>query len=128
MHKELVISAIIIISVIIVNIISQNYTIKEMENIIIYIDEIKEDIKSQKNTEEVKNNYDKMYKEWRNKFNIFAYYIEHDELEKVELELVTLKSYIETNYKEDAISNADRAKFLIRHIEEKNKFNLKNVF
>lgn len=128
MHKELVISAIIIISVIIVNIISQNYTIKEMENIIIYIDEIKEDIKSEKNTEEVKNNYDKMYKEWRNKFNIFAYYIEHDELEKVELELVTLKSYIETNYKEDAISNADRAKFLIRHIEEKNKFNLKNVF
>lgn len=128
MHKELVISAIIIISVIIVNIISQNYTTKEMEKIIIYIDEIKEEIRSQKNTEEVKNNYDKMYKEWRNKFNIFAYYIEHDELEKVELELVTLKSYIETNYKEDAISNADRAKFLIRHIEEKNKFNLKNVF
>lgn len=128
MHKELVISAIIIISVIILNIISQNYTTKEMENIIFYIDEIKEEIRSQKNTEEVKNNYDKMYKEWRNKFNIFAYYIEHDELEKVELELVTLKSYIETNYKEDAISNADRAKFLIRHIEEKNKFNLKNVF
>lgn len=128
MHKELVISAIIIISVIIVNIISQNYTTKEMDNIIIYIDEIKAEIRSQKNTEEVKNNYDKMYKEWRNKFNIFAYYIEHDELEKVELELVTLKSYIETNYKEDAISNADRAKFLIRHIEEKNKFNLKNVF
>lgn len=128
MHKELVISAIIIISVIIVNIISQNYTMKKMENIIIYIDEIKEDIRSQKNTEEIENKYDKMYKEWRNKYNIFAYYIEHDELEKVELELVTLKSYIETNYKEDAISNADRAKFLIRHIEEKNKFNLKNVF
>lgn len=128
MHKEIFISILVIIIVIIMNIVSQNYTDTKMEEIVNYLTEIRNDLLVQKSSEEVKNNYDKMYKDWKENFNVFAYYIEHDELEKVELELVTLKAYIDTNYKEDAVSNAERAQYIIDHIKEKYRFNLKNIF
>lgn len=128
MHKEIIISVLIIIVVIIMNIITQNYTDKKMEETFNSLEEIIGELNSQENIDIVENKYDSMYKEWRNNFKIFAYYIEHDELEKVELELVTVKAYIDTDYREDAISNAERAKFIIEHIEEKYKFTLKNIF
>lgn len=128
MNKEIIISLFIVILVIIMNIISQNYTDTKMEKTVLALEQIKEEISSKKSVEEVEKQYDIMYKEWRKNFNVFAYYIEHDELEKVEVELVTLRAYIETDYNEDAISNAERAQYIINHIEEKYRLNFKNIF
>ena len=62
------------------------------------------------------------------KHDLLAYYIEHDELEKVETNLTGLRSFIESKEYSDALAELDKTVFVLRHIEDKNKFNLQNVF
>ena len=57
-----------------------------------------------------------------------AYYIEHDELEKIELYLTALKSNIETKEYNQAVVEVDSCIFILKHIEEKYSFNLQNIF
>ena len=57
-----------------------------------------------------------------------AYFIEHNELEKVETNLTNIKSYIEEDELDMAISSIDEAEFILKHIKEKNSFNLENIF
>ena len=51
-----------------------------------------------------------------------------NELEKVETELIAIKSYIETQDYEESISELDKSVFVLKHIEDKYAFNLQNVF
>lgn len=66
--------------------------------------------------------------DWENRHDKLAYYIEHDELEKVETNLVALNGFIESNEYSDAISELDKSVFVLKHIEDKYAFNLENVF
>ena len=66
--------------------------------------------------------------EWESRHEKLAYYIEHDELEKVETNLVALNGFIESNEYSDAISELDKSVFVLKHIEDKYAFNLENVF
>lgn len=66
--------------------------------------------------------------QWQEKHDKLAYFIEHDELEKVETELIVIKSYIETEDYEESISELDKGVFILKHIEDKYAFNLQNVF
>ena len=71
--------------------------------------------------ENLKNNWDKAN-------DLLALYIEHEELDKAETEIITIKSCIETEEYEDALQSIDRAIYQINHIEEKNRLKLKNIF
>ena len=66
--------------------------------------------------------------DWENRHDKLAYYIEHNELEKVETNLVALNGFIESNEYSDAISELDKSVFVLKHIEDKYAFNLENVF
>ena len=129
MKKELIICTIIVISIIIGNIITQNYT-KETINITTQkLDELKSKITQEDIlTEEVKNEILEIYDEWNKRHDKLAYYIEHDELEKVETDLTSLKSFIEVQEYKEAVSELDKTIYILKHIEEKNAFNLKNIF
>lgn len=129
MKKELIICTIIVISIIIGNIITQNYT-KETINITTYkLDELKSKITQEDIvTEEVNNEILEIYDEWNKRHDKLAYYIEHDELEKVETDLTSLKSFIEVQEYKEAVSELDKTIYILKHIEEKNAFNLKNIF
>lgn len=129
MKKELIICTIIVISIIIGNIITQNYT-KETINITTQkLDELKSKITQEDIlTEEVKNEILEIYHEWNKRHDKLAYYIEHDELEKVETDLTSLKSFIEVQEYKEAVSELDKTIYILKHIEEKNAFNLKNIF
>lgn len=129
MKKELIICTIIVISIIIGNIITQNYT-KETINITTQkLDELKSKITQEDIlTEEVKNEILEIYNEWNKRHDKLAYYIEHDELEKVETDLTSLKSFIEVQEYKEAVSELDKTIYILKHIEEKNAFNLKNIF
>ena len=78
--------------------------------------------------EKVKNRMEEIKNNWDEINNILSLYIEHEELDLVEIELVTLNSYLkEENYTEAMVS-IEKVKFQINHIKEKNSFKLKNVF
>lgn len=133
MWKETIICIIIVITIITGNIITQNYTKEsvkkltdELEELKIKISEVKEDKEKieNKSIEEI----DSIKKYWEERHEKLAYYIEHDELEKVDTALTQIKSFVETKEYPDAISELDKSVFVLKHIKEKYEFNLENVF
>ena len=98
------------------------------------IEELKKDvIEAEENGEEevnenIKNKKEEIKKEWENRYDKLAYFIEHDELEKVKTDLTALNSFIETKEYAEAISELDKCVFVLKHIEDKYAFNLQNVF
>ena len=76
----------------------------------------------------ITQNYTSIMGEWKKKFNTLAYFIEHDELEKAETELTGLKANIEVDDYEQAVSELEKAIFILNHIKDKFKLEIKNVF
>lgn len=126
MIKEVIISIIIIISIISLDIVTQNYTKESATETRTKLTELKEEIKSGSNN--VNQSIDIIFKTWEKRRSRLAYFIEHDELEKVETNLTNMRSSIEELDFAMAIHSIDEAKFILEHIEEKNAFNLENIF
>ena len=57
-----------------------------------------------------------------------AFYIEHDELEKVGNIFARLKENAENEEFEEGLENIEEAKFLLDHIREKGHTNVQNIF
>ena len=133
MKKEIIVCIIIVIAIIVGNIVTQNYTVKSIGILSEELEELKKDvIEAEDNGEEVneniKNKKEEIKKEWENRHDKLAYFIEHDELEKVETDLTALNSFIETKEYAEAISELDKCVFVLKHIEDKYAFNLQNLF
>lgn len=126
MLKEIIISIIIIVIIVSLDFFTQNYaneSIKETTNM---LNDLKEKIK--KGEDSTNNNVDELVASWGNRRKKLAYFIEHDELEKVDTNLTNLKSYIEVSDFDMAINSIDEAKYILEHIKQKNSFSLVNVF
>ena len=129
MFKELAICIIIIILILGGNAFMQGYTTETVEELSQDLAQLKafviqQGVENQDNQEQA----EQIYKKWKEKYTKLAYFVEHNELEKIELELIEVKSYIETQQYEDLISRLDNSVFLLKHIEDKYDFNLKNIF
>lgn len=126
MLKEIIISIIIIVIIVSLDFFTQNYaneSIKETTNM---LNDLKEKIK--KGEDSTNNNVDELVASWGNRRKKLAYFIEHDELEKVDTNLTNLKSYIEVSDFDMAINSIDEAKYILEHIKQKSSFSLVNVF
>lgn len=131
MGKETIICIIIVIAIVIGNIVTQNYTVDSVKQLSDGLAELKSELEKQENDISQENIKDKMQKiedDWKGRHERLAYYIEHDELEKVETNITALKSFIVTNEYAEAVSELDKSVFVLKHIEEKYAFNLQNVF
>lgn len=65
---------------------------------------------------------------WENRKDTLAYYIEHDEIEKVETHLTILESDIEVEDYDHALGELDTCSFVLEHIQDKESLKLKNIF
>lgn len=127
MLKETIICVIIVISIIGLEIFTQNFTEKTVKEITGIFGKIEENI-SKQDIEQINNEVKNISSKWEEKQKKLAYYIEHDELEKVHTAIVTMKSYIETDNFSAAMAELEEGKFVLEHIQEKNSFNLQNIF
>lgn len=129
MKKELIICVVIIVFIVIMDIITQKYTIDSVETISNNLNELKNEIKEKNNEiSSVGTNVDNLFSKWEYMHDKLAYYIEHDELEKVDVYLVGLKSYIQNNEESEAIEELDKCTFILKHIKDKQAFNVQNIF
>ena len=131
MYKETIFSIIIIIIVVVGNIVTQNYTHYSVKKATSELEQLKQELSTETekiNWNESENKFENMQKEWRKDFEKLAYYIEHDELEKVDTNLTGLKSYIETKEEVEAINELEKSVFVLKHIEDKTRMNLQNIF
>lgn len=129
MLKETIICTVIVIAIIFGNNTTQDYTKESISELSSGLMQLRENAKQENLKDEtIKKEAEKIYEQWNNRHEELAYFIEHDELEKVETELVTMKSNIETENYEELISGIDKSTFILKHIEDKYAFNLENVF
>ncbi len=131
MYKELIISLIIIIAIVMGNTITQNYTKQTVAELSDSLNELKEKISQDDeniNWEEVEIQIEDINKKWNERYDKMAYYIEHNELEKVESNITGLKSYTNKQDSPEALNQLNSSIFILKHIQEKNELNLKNIF
>lgn len=129
MYKELIISIIIIIGIFSFDYVLQKNTTETIdtttENLSFLKQEIKENKYDSKQIEEKTNN---IYNEWNENHQKLVFYIEHDELEKVEIDFAAFKSLIESKEYNFAISELEKVTFALEHIKDKYLFQLENIF
>lgn len=126
MAKELIISIFIVIVIVTGDCVTQNYTNESINETSASLMELRKNlVKDDVNSEQLAKSIND---EWSNRHKMLAYYIEHNELEKVETNLSALIGYIEVHQNEEAIVELDRTVYILGHIKNKNVFNLENIF
>ncbi len=134
MKKETIICIIIVIVIIVANVITQKYTKDSVETLSNRLEALKTDLmdnidsKEGKSNKEIIDEIDTIRENWDSRHDKLAYYIEHNELEKVDNNLTALDSLAETEEYAEAIKELDESIFVLKHIQEKYAFNLKNIF
>ena len=131
MGKETIISTVIVILIIIGNIVTQNFTVDSVETITNQLSELKTVIFEKEeniNEEEIKNKLEEIEKNWESRHDKLAYYIEHDELEKVEAEIALMEGQSESELYDEICPELEKCIFILEHIEDKTALNVKNIF
>ncbi len=131
MIKEISIIGIIVIIVVFLNSISQNYTNESIDNMIIHLDEVRKEFMKEEeeiDLEKLDEKIEMMKDEWELRYEKFAYYIEHDELEKVYTSIVAIDGLLEKEEYGNAIGELEKGKYTLEHIRTKYEFTLKNIF
>lgn len=127
MFKEILIIIVVIVLVVSLDVISNNYTKSAVEELSKELNILRIEV-LEENQEKVKNQMQTVKDKWAEKYNVMAYYIEHDELEKVETELVRLAADIDMGEYKHCINELDTAIFILEHIQQKEEFDLKSIF
>ena len=127
MFKEIVICIIIIVLIFSLDIYTHNLTkdivSKTTENFSGLVEKLYKN-ESENLTKEIQETKD----DWITSHDQLAYYIEHDELEKVDTVMVNTISYVSTGDYSSSIMEVEKGKFILEHIQEKNEFNIQNIF
>ena len=125
MSKEIVISTIILIIIIIANIWVSHFIDEKLNYIVKELDEL-ESALTEENYSKANDKLDEIDDYFNKSEDMLSCYIEHDELEKVKTEFTSLKTFVRFE-KDDSFESLDKMRFIIRHIEEKDDLKLKNV-
>lgn len=127
MYKEFIIIIVVIALIVGLDIITNNYTKESVEIMSNELNILRDYIlKEDKENALVKM---KVVKEkWEERYKILAFYIEHDELEKVETEMTGLAADLNVEEYKHCISELDTTIFILEHIQEKEEFHLRSIF
>lgn len=127
MYKEILIIIVVIALVVALDIISNNYLEDSVVQLSQELNNLRIEILNE-DQENAKNQMEKVRSIWKEKYNVLAYYIEHDELEKVETELVRLSADIDVEEYKHCVNELDTSIFILEHIGQKEKFDIISIF
>ena len=127
MYKELIIIVIVIAIIVGLDIITNKYTNETLEVLSSELNILKDYILKE-DKENSKEQMQKIKLKWEERYKILAFYIEHDELEKVETEMVKLEADIEVEEFKHCISELETTNFILEHIQEKEEMHLRSIF
>lgn len=125
--KEYIIVLVILIIVFVINFI----TSKKLENAIGWMDDGMESIGnkiSENKEDDAKKEFYELEDKWKSETEKLSYFVEHNELEKVSREVIIVEANFSINDSDKIIESINELKFLLEHIEDKNKLKLKNIF
>ena len=87
--------------------------------------ELENNNKEQQNLEQ---QTDEIYGDWENINEKWSVVVLHDEIDLIETSLIRMKSKIKTGSLDESMEDLDTSIFLLKHIKEKEKTSLKNIF
>jgi hypothetical protein len=132
MQKEIFIVIIIIIAIVSIDVLTNNYTKKNFGRIDEKLEEIKQIglslINEEDKEDELKNKLGELEKDWHNINSKTAFFLEHDELEKINSSMIKFKSYFELEEYTEAIPELENCKFILKHLQDKEAIDLINLF
>lgn len=136
--KKIWVVFVVIVLVIFLDFITENYTNKVVKEMMQKLKDINKKIENEyvdnefilddseeENIEEMAKN---ILETWRKQDNILSFYIEHDEIEKVADKINLLNKQVEISNYNDAVSSIVEVEFLLTHITEKQSLTWKNIF
>ncbi len=124
---------IIILSILIIIFVGACITQKFLNNtadlLVSKLEDLKSGIEEDKiNEKEMVEKTDEIYSEWEEINERWSVIVLHDEIDLIETSLIRMKSKIKTGEVQESMEDLDTSIFLIKHIKEKEKTNLKNIF
>ncbi len=122
--KEYVIIFLVIVFVVSIEIITDSITDKTINDINISIKEVEDALE----TDEAMDKINDLCFSWKRESDKLSFYMEHDELEKVGVLVDNVKSDIKNENTEDVNQELDEIKFLLDHVKDKQKLQLKSIF
>lgn len=129
MYKELIISMIILISIISLNYITQKNTDDTVEIVSKNLEIVRKDVLEENpDKDKAVSHANEAYDKWEELDDTMAYYIEHDELEKVKTALTSMKSFVEVEEYAQSVEAIDKCIYILEHIHERELVTLDNIF
>lgn len=127
MYKEIIIIIVAIAIVVSLDIVTNNYTKDTVDIMSQKLDVLRKYI-FEENKEKADLQIPEIENEWEERYKTLAFYLEHDELEKVNTELVSLKAFLNMEEYSECMNSLDKCVFILEHIQEKEETSLKSVF
>ena len=129
MRREAVITIVIILVILIGEWQTQSYSRETLGGVQDSLRELKEEILSSEiEVSELIDKTNQIYDKWEEDNELLSYYLEHDELEKVNTQIVFVRGFLESDTPGDAIPEIEEGIYIIEHIKEKEKLSIKNIF
>jgi hypothetical protein len=125
--KSVVVSLILFSAMVIGIIFSKNYLNKVSDDLGKLNDEIEQYITDSNWDQAYKSSieYTEKWEDYSKKINLF---IDHQETDKIEIELWKLPQYIKEMTKDESLASVHVLKFLVAHISELEKLKMQNIF
>ena len=128
-YKEIVVCILVVILIISMDLISNNYTKKVFSNLneslgILRNEMMEENKDKNKINDEMKN----VEQKWNEHLNILSCYIEHNELEKVARQITVIKGNADMEEYGQAVPQLDECVYIINHIVDKERLLVRNLF
>ena len=127
--KELIIIVLILVIIILGGVLEQRYLEKSGKELIEKLSALNEKITyNDKNNEEIKSESNDIYDKWKKTEAKWSVIVLHNELDLIETALIEMKTSIQTDDIDTGVVELQKSIFLINHISEKEKINIKNIF
>lgn len=127
MKKETTIVVVILLAIIILNIITQKYTNNHMSELTNKLELVKTEVSKQNKDNAIKKT-EEAFEYWNKIKEKFVIYLEHAELEKVEMYMEEVRSNIEVEEWNSAVASIDTSVFMLEQMKERYEFSIKNIF
>lgn len=108
---------------------TQNFLNNTSDTLVSRLENLKTDLETESVDENrLKEETDEIYGEWEDINEKWSVIVLHDEIDLIETSLIRMKSKIKIGEIDESMEDIDTSIFLLKHIKEKEKTSLKNIF
>lgn len=108
---------------------TQNFLNNTSDKLVSRLEDLKNDLqKGNVDENRLKEETDEIYGEWEEINEKWSVVVLHNEIDLIETSLIRMKSKIKIGEVEESMEDLDTSIFLLKHIKEKEKTSLKNIF